>query len=223
MKKNIPLSVGLTENDIPNDYKVFTSHLMKIDNNHGQQLLQNVLSFSQCYQVSVGVYFGLKKMGIKKEIKFTQGLVEQTGQDTGIRSGLVHTWIEDSDGMVYDLSGNIHMYGDEKLSTPEKSSEKYWCISNELYYEKSHIIPETVNSYSMDEVLERRKEEGVLFLDTETITSGQLDDPVFLDYNGEKFYYPTLEEIERQILKHNNWESIPERIDWNVMVSLGQF
>ena len=75
----------------------------------------------------------------------------------------------------------------------------------------------------MDEVLERRKEEGVLFLDTETITSGQLDDPVFLDYNGEKFYYPTLEEIERQILKHNNWESIPERIEWNVMVSLGQF
>lgn len=223
MKKNIPLSVGLTENDIPNDYNVFTSHLMKIDNNHGQQLLQNVLSFSQCYQVSVGVYFGLKKMGIKKEIKFTQGLVGEKGKNTGIMTGTVHTWIEDSDDIVYDLSGNSDMYGDYRMSSPEESCEKYWGIPNELYYEKRHIIPKTVNSYSMDEVLERRKKEGVLFLDTETIPSGQLNDIVFLDFNGEKFYYPTLEEIESQVLKHNNWESIPQRIDWMVLPSLGQF
>ena len=33
----------------------------------------------------------------------------------------------------------------------------------------------------------------------------------------------TLEEIESQVLKHNNWESIPQRIDWMVLPSLGQF
>jgi len=219
IERGIPLINGFSENDIPKNYMDFFEQLKNHDYNHLIQLVNYIISECQCYFVSIGVYFGLKKMGIKKEINFTQGLVEVTDDSTGLRSGVVHSWIEDSDGLVYDLSCSSVFYGDDKLSDPLDYQEKYWCISDELFYEKRHVISETVNSYSMDEVFKRFKEEGVLFLDTETLPSGQLDHPIFLDYNGEKFYYPTLEEIESKILEHNNWETIPEKFHWIKLAS----
>ena len=218
----IPLMNEMTENEIPNNWRRFTEHLKEHDVNHCKHLCQNMSTGCQCYFISVGLIFGLMKMGIKKEFKFTQGLIYGQNEITGMSEGVPNTWVEDSDGLVYDMSMSGDEYGDVKLSSPEEYNDKYWGCPNHVYYEKRHIIPETVNSYSLEEVLYRRRKEGVLYLDTKLLPSGGLNDIVFLDHKGEEFYYPTLEEIEEQILLHNKWVSLPQKFNWLPLLELGR-